>query len=337
MRKPDWHHYDVHGVLAISSNKSILSPFFRTRKLRRRPDLVVLLGDLRADQLEPSSDNDALRVIYRPRGLLRSEVLLEGLASGGQTRLFIVNPAHRLLGRLSRKVRALIRTVFYIKLLQKWHALLHSACVEKDGAGLLMVAPPETGKTLTTLKLVLGHGFRFMSDDMTIVGPDATALANPGTLTIHPYHLRACGIKLRGRELLDMRVRHLLRGLPYVVFFVKEFKLSFRRLFSEDQLARRAKVAVTCFLEAGPRYIGELDADEALRRLMAAGRMHVSVYESGLIQRYAYQNPEFDLEGLMDRLRQLCRRLVESTSCWHVRCPDKRFSEFIVERVWPTI
>ena len=134
-----------------------------------------------------------------------------------------------------------------------------------------------------------------------------------------------------------MRVRHLLRGLPYVVFFVKEFKLSFRRFFSEDQLAKRAKATVMCFLEAGPRYIGELDADEALRRLMAAGRMHVSVYENELIQEYAYRNPKFDLEGLMDRLKQLCQQLVESTSCWHVRCPDRRFGELIVKRVWPAI
>ena len=47
--------------------------------------------------------------------------------------------------------------------------LLHSACVELDGVGVMLSALTDTGKTGTILRLLREHGGRFLSDDMTII------------------------------------------------------------------------------------------------------------------------------------------------------------------------
>ncbi|GEM_PF-1558419 len=329
-----WRYYNVHGVLAVKSNVPILTRYFIAQKLDKAPDLIIAFGDF-VDERLGHDHLDRLRITYRAKGILRSEVLIEGLASGRTTRLLIASPAFRLLGRVSRKSRTITRAIIFLKMLQKWHAYLHAACVEQDGRGILLVAPPETGKTLTTLKLVLEHGFRFLSDDMTIIGPGCIALANPGAMTIHPIHLKACGIRLGCRENIEMSLRHFLRSIPYVLFGVKEFKVGFERLIDRERLAKRARVSMICFLEEGPTSVREMDKEEALRRILAAGRMHLSVYENSLIQRYAYQNPEFDLEGLLERFRRLCQELVEKTPCWHVKCRGKRFVDVITRKLWP--
>jgi hypothetical protein len=69
--------------------------------------------------------------------------------------------------------------------------LLHSACLELDGRGLLLSARTDTGKTGSVLKLLREHGARFLSDDMTILHPDGHATCFPKPLTISHHTLRA--------------------------------------------------------------------------------------------------------------------------------------------------
>ncbi|GAB2831997.1 GtrA family protein [Lentzea nigeriaca] len=69
--------------------------------------------------------------------------------------------------------------------------LLHSACVELDGVGVLISARTDTGKTGTVLRLVREHNAKFLSDDMTILYPDGRVGCFPKPLTISHHTLRA--------------------------------------------------------------------------------------------------------------------------------------------------
>ena len=69
--------------------------------------------------------------------------------------------------------------------------LLHSACVEIDGRGVMLSARTDTGKTGTVLRLLRDTGAKFLSDDMTILYPDGTACYFPKPLTISVHTLRA--------------------------------------------------------------------------------------------------------------------------------------------------
>jgi glycosyltransferase involved in cell wall biosynthesis len=84
-------------------------------------------------------------------------------------------------------VEALLRFV----LVSRGHILLHSACLELDGRGVLLSALTDTGKTGTILRLVRENQSKFLSDDMTVLRPDGTALSFPKPLTISQHTLRA--------------------------------------------------------------------------------------------------------------------------------------------------
>jgi len=71
--------------------------------------------------------------------------------------------------------------------------LLHSACLEVDGVGVLISAETDTGKTGTVLRMVREGGARFLSDDMTVLYPDGRVGCFPKPLTISHHTLRAIG------------------------------------------------------------------------------------------------------------------------------------------------
>ncbi|MDN5855502.1 MAG: hypothetical protein L0K86_22185, partial [Actinomycetia bacterium] len=71
--------------------------------------------------------------------------------------------------------------------------LLHSACIELDGVGVLVSAETDTGKTGTVLRMVRELGARFLSDDMTVLHPDGGIGCFPKPLTISAHTLRAVG------------------------------------------------------------------------------------------------------------------------------------------------
>ncbi|MFI6099924.1 GtrA family protein [Lentzea sp. NPDC051213] len=83
--------------------------------------------------------------------------------------------------------------------------LLHSACVELHGVGVLISARTDTGKTGTVLRLVREHNAKFLADDMTILYPDGRVGCFPKPLTISHHTLRA----VRSHELSPREWRWL--------------------------------------------------------------------------------------------------------------------------------
>lgn len=84
-------------------------------------------------------------------------------------------------------IEALLRFVF----VSRGRMLLHSACLELNGVGVMLSAKTDTGKTGTILRLLRDHGGKFLSDDMTIVDESAMAVSYPKPLTISSHTLRA--------------------------------------------------------------------------------------------------------------------------------------------------
>jgi hypothetical protein len=84
-----------------------------------------------------------------------------------------------------------IEAVLRFVMVQHGRMLLHSACVDLDGRGLMLSARTDTGKTGTVLRLLREQPARFLSDDMTILEPDGRALCYPKPLTISHHTLRA--------------------------------------------------------------------------------------------------------------------------------------------------
>lgn len=167
--------------------------------------------------------------------------------------------------------------------------LLHSACLEIDGTGVLISARTDTGKTGTVLRLIREHGAKFLSDDMTVLYRDGRVGCFPKPLTISRHTLRA----VRSDELTRQERRRL--GLQSRLHSRegRQFGLALSRLnvpimganaliqrivpppkYAVDRLVPceivpESKMTELFVLERGPHALTELSPADAMSTLLA--------------------------------------------------------------------
>ncbi|WP_416985134.1 glycosyltransferase [Streptomyces sp. T028] len=191
------HRYDIDGVVAIGSQVPLPElEFFRAQWVPSSScDITLRVGAVghrtprhRASMTELPVDGepDHTTVVYEEQlGQLGANFHVEM----GRPISVVVSP---LLARsphvvYTNVIEALLRFV----LVSHGRMLLHSACVELDGTGVMLSALTDTGKTATVLRLLREHGGRFLSDDMTLVTADGVAQCFPKPLTISSHTLHA--------------------------------------------------------------------------------------------------------------------------------------------------
>jgi hypothetical protein len=176
----------------------------------------------------------------------------------------------------------LLTTVLSIKFLQKGYSLVHSACVAKDGLGVLLIAPPDTGKTVTSLMLCKNHSFEFLNDDISIVGPKGI-LSFPTAMNIHPYILRSIRFPLRTTDRFKLTLQSL--KIPYL-----DVRLELPvETFNDVRKRTFVKHFVIFFMEYGDALLTEMSRDEAVIRLMNLREFETPLYKSDLVLNYCYK------------------------------------------------
>lgn len=94
-------------------------------------------------------------------------------------------------------------------LIKRGHVLLHAACISVSGAGVLISARTDTGKTSTILRILSRNHGDFFADDMTIINPAGVASRYPKPLTISAHTL---GAVPRNRLRMDQRLALALQS-----------------------------------------------------------------------------------------------------------------------------
>jgi glycosyltransferase involved in cell wall biosynthesis len=183
------HRYDIGGIVTVGSEVALPElEYFRAPALGRGLDIEIRVGTVG-------------RVRHRARlsrsagpMSLRYEEHLGRLGANFQidTRDSIELTVTPLLARsphvlYTNVLEALLRFTF----VHQGSVLLHSACLELEGRGVMLSAKTDTGKTGTILRLLREQPTRFLSDDMTILQSDGTAYCFPKPLTISHHTLRA--------------------------------------------------------------------------------------------------------------------------------------------------
>src|SRR6266487_1157817 len=186
------YRYDVAGVVTIGSQ--IMLPeleFFRAQHIADSDvDIAVRVGDVgnkrpcrRAAMIESSYPT-----------VIRYEEHLGRLGANFRARIDdqITVDVGPLLARSSHVVYTnILEPLLRFVLVSRGRMLLHSACVELAGTGVMLSALTDTGKTGTVLRLLREHGGRFLSDDMTVIDRNGNASWFPKPLTISAHTLRA--------------------------------------------------------------------------------------------------------------------------------------------------
>ena len=211
---PFRHYYDLHGIVTIGSDVVLpeLAYFLTPKRVGESvgPDIAIRIGK-----------------VGRPRARTRLVRSADGKTVRWEEQLglgsanFAIHFGSQILVTTSRAlarsphvlytnvVEALLRFVF----VDRGYMLLHAACMDVAGRGVVLSARTDTGKTGTVLKLLRTSEGRFLSDDMTIIDSAGVARSFPKPLTISQHTLRAINAgDLTRREWAWLRVQSRLHS-----------------------------------------------------------------------------------------------------------------------------
>ena len=282
------YRYDIAGLLTIGSQVRLPElEYFRAQWLDGDMDIAVRVGDVGRGR---PLGRAVVTQFVNPRAL-RYEEHLGRLGANfrvdlGSTIDVTVGP---LLARSPHVVYTnILEALLRFVVADRGRMLLHSACIELDGRGVMLSARTDTGKTSTILRLLRERGGHFLSDDMTIIDADATALSFPKPLTISHHTLRAVeATDLTPAEWRRLRIQSRLhskegRSLAMVLSRFNVPIMAINSLtqmtvpppkYNVDRLVPcRTKASTTVrdlfLIERGPEQISEVTTEQAVDELM---------------------------------------------------------------------
>jgi dolichol-phosphate mannosyltransferase len=185
------YRYAIDGLITVGSQVPLPElEYFRAQWVGSTVDMAVRVGRVGSSAVR----SRALMTQYTSPPAIRYEEHLRRL--GANFHVEIGDPIEVICSpSLASSPHVLYTNVIEALLrflaVSKDKVLLHSACLDFNGSGLLLSARTDTGKTGTVLRLIREFGARFLSDDMTILAPDGTATCFPKPLTISHHTLRA--------------------------------------------------------------------------------------------------------------------------------------------------
>lgn len=243
----------------------------------------------------------------------------------------VINPLYDSLGN-SRLAGyppwSHIRDVIAIKLLQNGHLLLHSACISKNGKAFLLCGLPDTGKTLTSILASRCRGFKFMSDDLTVVNSKfAFSVLSARPLTRE--FARICNYKFTPKEYIKSVLcdfsretirktknlfgidRHMLIGWVKMQDLFEKLGIS---------IQQKAPINMVCILKKGQDQTKKLPPREALKKLLFLNRLEFSYLHNPLLLAYDWANGNFDLQILMKKEEGILRRITQNVPVFEISC-----------------
>ena len=279
------YYYNIHDIIRVESDVILYELEYFKSKEFEKSDLSIktsdsLKGGLRfTRKIIEDRSNNSHKILYTEHfGSAGAQFSIEfGERIEVTINKLISNSKHVLYVNL---VEPLLRFLF----ISRGFILLHSACLDKNDSGLLMSAPPDTGKTTTVLKCVK-KGYSFLSDDMTIIRLPNEALCFPKPMTISSHTFKTAvsvsnshdtDRSLRLRSLVHSKTgrafMHKLAKLNVPIFtintigqsIVRPPKYSINSILQDAKIKKDTKVDNLYFLKREGNEFIQLDTTTAL-------------------------------------------------------------------------
>jgi hypothetical protein len=212
-----------------------------------------------------------------------------------------------------------------LHLLEKHYTPLHCAAVSLNNKGIILAAPPDTGKTVTTM-LAVKRGFSFLSEDIAIADENYI-YSNPQTATI--YHVPGFIEKKSLRHRLSYFVETKIPGLgviavtiPGISYFLRPPISRIYELMKDIKIEERVPAEFIFILDRGQETLQEIDPSEAYRRMLIINRNEFSYHKNTLLFAYSYFNRSLDINAMLQKEERLIETLTRKARCYLVRSPN---------------
>lgn len=285
---PPNYSYDIHGIVRVASEVRLPElEYFRTSDPLQRPDVIIESRRSRSPEnglSKPQSVNGSQP--FRFGEILGRLGFWVEITWGDQTRIL----ASPLLKRSPHVLYTnVVEPILRWTLVRHGYALVHAACVARDGEALLITAATDTGKTTTILRMLSRHSLDFLSDDMVILGRTGELLSYPKPLTISRHTLSAVGgaplspwarlalqVQSRVHSKSGRQSALLLARMPLpmasinalIQILIPPPKYSIDQLIPGVEIARKATVTQMVVIERGDDLQVSLDRPTANQTLL---------------------------------------------------------------------
>lgn len=169
--------YNIHDIIKLESFTELYElRYFKTDQRLNNLDMYV------GDDVSETTYKELLCSLWIEPGTVPGENMYLGISN-------LINMSRHVL------YVNLVEPLLRLLLIPKGYALLHLACLEKNGKGIMISAPPDTGKTSCILKCLKANfrhddmGLSLLSDDMVIVSKNGGLLSFPKPFTISSHTL----------------------------------------------------------------------------------------------------------------------------------------------------
>ena len=270
--------YDIHGIITVESD-AVLPELAKFRvRTTMSPDVRIEIGPTR---LNGHEDSIAFRELLGDFGFATK------IERGSTTNIAV----SRLVARSPHVLYTnVVEPVLRWALVARGYALVHAACIERNGRAHMVTARTDTGKTTTMLKILSNSGgFGFISDDLTLITRDGDVLTYPKPLTISNHTMHATPRNhLTRKQRIGLTLQSRLHsrsgrktgfalagaGLPAATMnaivqkLVPPPKYHVEELIPQVRLANQAKLAGLFIIERGGTGSDSMESSEALSTLL---------------------------------------------------------------------
>ena len=335
------YSYSINPNIAkIESDKDFVPKFppgesFHDRSARSDAEIMISF-DISKDLHYPTNGLEKFHYFRGSYG--KDEVYYErpigmGIKLKMHVKNLLSNPKVAVNDAYYKFVRLRIGSVFppgvhladilVTNLLERMYTPVHCAAISWQQDGILLFAPPDTGKTLTTF-LALKRGFSYLAEDIAFVDQNHI-YANPYTSSF--LHNK----KLVGNN-MNYQFFYLLKKIPLLSAYARTPETSISNMIKNVRIEEKARIKNILILERGEKGIAEIDSEEAVRKILLINRNEFTYYRNSLLFAYSYFNPSLNLDKLMKIEASIINSIVEKRGCSIVRANNPEDYIRLIER-----
>jgi hypothetical protein len=212
-------------------------------------------------------------------------------------------------------------------LLQRGYSPLHCSSFKYKDATVLVLAAPNTGKTLTSMMACLENGADFLAEDLAITD-GSTLFSVPWTSTFRYYD--RVDTTRRSRVL-----NRMTKVIPPMELLPLAKSSGIDTLLSTDHILPSSPITHIAILERGPESVTLEDPDEAYRKAVNLNRFEFNYTKAPALVAHEFFNPQLDLDAAAAAERRILRETVTNAKeLLVVRTPDAtRYAPLLIEHL----
>ncbi len=207
------------------------------------------------------------------------------------------------------------------------YVTLHCSAVnfKENNRSVILFAPPNTGKTLSSMMLCKKHETNFIAEDFAITdGIDVYAV--PWTSTFRLYD-----------EVNESKVEKLINKITSIIPALELIKITKKQsidtYIDKKRIVMKSRATDVIVLERGESSIRKENSD-AIRKLLVLNRYEFNYLKSPFMVVLSYFNPDFSLDNMYECEKKIVEKLLRNVDYMCVTDMDAmNYAEIIYKEI----